>query len=142
MHRKKPGVDVILDILNQTLAANPTSSFVSSLLNQYLERGGLSKKQLEGLYHKSSKVTDISPAKIATLEAIILKKTVKERAPASQVQPLLLKNDENLGMLIKSILEKYPQHKRVLFFKTRFDNNELFSVAEAEELMRFYKLLL
>jgi hypothetical protein len=142
MQRKKPGVDIILDILTETLAANTTSTFVSSLLHQYQERGGLSKKQLEGLYHKASKVNGIAPAKMATLQAIILKKVVKERSPVSQVQTHLLKKDENSGKLIESILEKYPQHKRVLFFKAQFDSNEHLSVSETDELKRFYKLLL
>jgi hypothetical protein len=142
MYRKKLGVDIILDVLTETLTANTTSTFVSSLLHQYQLRGALSKKQLEGLYHKASKVNGIAPAKMATLQAIILKMVVKERAPVSQTQAPLLKKDENSGKLIESILEKYPQHKRVLFFKARFDNNELFSVSETEELKRFYKLLL
>jgi hypothetical protein len=47
MHRKKLGVDIILDVLNETLAANPTSTFTASLLHQYQQRGSLSKKQLE-----------------------------------------------------------------------------------------------
>jgi hypothetical protein len=73
MQRKKPGVDIILDVLNETLAVNTTSTFVTSLLYQYQERGGLSKKQLEGLYHKASKVVTNAPGKLATLQAIILK---------------------------------------------------------------------
>ena len=32
MQRKKPGVDIILDVLNETLAVNETSTFVKSLL--------------------------------------------------------------------------------------------------------------
>ena len=60
MKRKKLDVDIVLDILKETLAANPTSSFTASLLHQYQERGGLSKKQLEGLHHKASKVNTIN----------------------------------------------------------------------------------
>jgi hypothetical protein len=54
----------------------------------------------------------------------------------------LYSKDETTGKLIDAILEKYPQHKRVLFFKVKYDNNELLSSSEATELERFYKLLL
>ena len=59
MYRKKPDVDVVNDILLLVLESNPTSEFVQSLHYQYHERGGLSKKQLEGLYHKAVKVVTI-----------------------------------------------------------------------------------
>jgi hypothetical protein len=48
MQRLKPDVDIVLDILKAVLEAQPLSSFTQSLLHQYVERGGLSKKQLEG----------------------------------------------------------------------------------------------
>jgi len=141
MERKKPDVDVILDVLKETLAANPTSTFTASLLQQYHERGGLSKKQLEGLYHKASKVATITDGKLATLQAIILKKPTRYKSPLPQPTPLFVK-DEVLGHQINAILEKYPQHKRVLFFKANYDNNKPFSVTDTEELKRFYKLLI
>jgi hypothetical protein len=141
MERKKPDVDVILDVLKETLAANPTSTFTASLLQQYQERGGLSKKQLEGLYHKASKVNTITEGKLATLQAIILKKPTRYKSPLPQPTPAFTK-DEAMGKLITAILEKYPQHKRVLFFKANYDSNRPFAVTEAEELKRFYKLLI
>ncbi len=141
MQRKKPDVDIIMDVLKETLGANPTSSFTASLLHQYQERGGLSKKQLEGLFHKASKVETISPGKLATLQAIILKKPMKHKSPMPLPAPLFTK-DETVGKLITDILQKYPQHKRVVFFKARYDNDEPFSILETEELKRFYKLLI
>jgi hypothetical protein len=140
MHRKKLGVDIILDVLNETLAANPTSTFTASLLHQYQQRGSLSKKQLEGLHHKASKVSSITVGKLATLEAIILKKFNKHKSALPQPAPLFTK-DEAKGKLITAILQKYPQHKRVLFFKAKYDNNQPFAVVETEELKRFYKIL-
>ena len=119
IQKKKPGVDVILDVLNQTQAAYPESEFVKSLLFQYQERGGLSKKQLEGLHGKAVKVKTISEAKLATLQAIILKKHANHKSVLSAPTPLYTK-DETVGKMIDSILEKYPQHKRVLFYKTKF----------------------
>ena len=140
MQRKKPDVDVVMDILKETLAANPSSTFTASLLQQYQERGGLSKKQLEGLYHKASKVEGITEGRMATLQAIILKKPTRYKSPLPQPTPLFIK-DEKTGNQIAAILQKYPQHKRVLFFKANYDNNKPFSVADSEELQRFYKLL-
>jgi len=141
MQRKKPDVDIILDVLNQTLTANPTSTFTASLLQQYHERGSLSKKQLEGLHHKASKVDGISEGKLATLEAIILKKHTKHKSPLPQAMPVFVK-DEQTGELITAILEKYPQHKRVLFFKANYDSNKPLAITETEELKRFHKLLI
>ena len=141
IQKKKPGVDIILDVLKETQAAFPESEFVKSLLFQYQERGGLSKKQLEGLHGKALKVNAISEAKLATLEAIILKKHAKHTSALPAPTPLYTK-DENVGKMIDSILEKYPQHKRVLFYKTKFDNNETLSAVEKTELERFKKLLL
>ncbi len=54
MERKKPGVDVVKDLLEHALIAYPDSTFIKSLSFQYEERGGLSKKQLDGLYKKAA----------------------------------------------------------------------------------------
>jgi hypothetical protein len=59
MNRLKPDVDIVLDILKAVLEAQPLSSFTQSLLHQYQERGGLSKKQLQGLYGKAQKIKTI-----------------------------------------------------------------------------------
>ncbi|MBX2922048.1 MAG: hypothetical protein KF746_07640 [Chitinophagaceae bacterium] len=140
LQRKKPEVDVVLDILKAVAEARPDSSFIKSLLFQYQERGGLSKKQLEGLYHKSVKVNSIPESKLTTLEAIIKKKPTRYKSQAPAPTPLYTK-DEASGKLIESILSKYPQHKRVLFLKARYDNNETLSPAEISELQKFSKLL-
>ena len=140
MQRKKPDVDIILDVLKDTLAANPTSTFTASLLHQYQERGGLSKKQLEGLYHKASKVDTINEGRMATLQAIILKKHTKHKSPLPQATPAFVK-DETTGKLITSILEKYPQHKRVLFLQSKYRNNEPLTASELADLKNFSRLL-
>ncbi|MBX3253036.1 MAG: hypothetical protein KF862_02755 [Chitinophagaceae bacterium] len=140
LQRKKPEVDVVLDILKAVAEARPDSSFIKSLLFQYQERGGLSKKQLEGLYHKSVKVGSIPESKLTTLEAIIKKKPTRYKSQAPAPTPLYTK-DEASGKLIESILSKYPQHKRVLFLKAKYDNNETLSPAEISELQKFSKLL-
>jgi hypothetical protein len=43
--------------------------------------------------------------------------------------------------MITAILEKYPQHKRVLFLKAKYENNEFFSSTETADLEKFYRLL-
>ncbi|MBC7873608.1 MAG: hypothetical protein H7Y01_06420 [Ferruginibacter sp.] len=139
MHRLKPDVDIVLDILKAVTAAQPLSSFAQSLLHQYEERGGLSKKQLEGLHNKALKIKTIPPNKLVTLEAIILRKHSRHSSPLPAAAPLYEK-DEETGNMIKAILEKYPEHKRVLFFQLKYNNNELLSPAEKTELLKFSKL--
>jgi DNA repair protein RadC len=140
MQRLKPDVDIVLDILKAVLVAQPHSSFTQSLLNQYQERGGLSKKQLEGLYSKATKVKDIPLGKMATLEAIILRKHSKHKSELPAPAPLYVK-DEEAGKMINAILDKYPEHKRVLFLKSKYDNNEVLTAAEIADLQKFNKLL-
>ncbi|MEO6719977.1 MAG: hypothetical protein ABIN67_06405 [Ferruginibacter sp.] len=141
MHKIKPEVDIILSVLKETQTAYPASAFIKSLLFQYQERGGLSKKQLEGLHSKASDVKTIAPGKLATLEAIILKKPTryKSELPVAAAEP---GKDVRLQKIIDDILEKYPAHKRVLFFKMKFDNNEIIPAIEKAELERFHKLLI
>lgn len=140
MQRLKPDVDIVLDVLKAVLEAQPLSSFTQSLLRQYQERGGLSKKQLEGLYSKATKVKTVPSGKLATLEAIILRKHTKHKSELPATTPLYEK-DEETGKMIEAILAKYPQHKRVLFFKSKYDNNEIFLAGEKTELQKFSKLL-
>lgn len=140
MQRLKPGVDIVLDILVAVAAAQPGSAFAQSILKQYQERGGLSKKQLQGLYGKAKNNGNIPAAKLATLEAIILRKSEKNKSELPLPAPLYIKN-EAAGVLIESILAKYPHHKRVLFLKSKYDNNEVLSPSEVAELEKFNKLL-
>ena len=141
MQRKKPDVDVIKDVLNAALVAFPGSAFIQSLAHQYEERGGLSKKQLEGLYKKASGVKSIPVSKLATLEAEILKRPTRYKSTLPPPSPLYVK-DERIGKLINDVLKKFPEHKRVLFFKGKYDNNESLAVTEISELEKFHKLLL
>lgn len=134
-------MDILLDILNEMVKSHPESDFVKSLHQQYCNRGGLSKKQLEGLHSKAVKANAISQAKLATLEAIIKKKPTRERAAAT-IKAAVPVKDEAVGKKISAILEKFPQHKRLLFFKSKFDNNENISALEIAEIEKFGKLLL
>lgn len=141
MNRIKPDLDIILDVLKEALASYPTSAFIASLLYQYQERGSLSKKQLAGLHNKALNIKSISPGKLATLEAIMLRMPNRYKSPLPASAPLLTK-DTLLEKRIADILLKYPLHKRVLFIKSKFDNNEAISSFEKSEIERFHKLLI
>ena len=141
MNRIKPDLDIISDVLKETLLYYPTSKFIESLLFQYQERGSLSKKQLEGLHSKAANVKSIAPGKLATLEAIIRKKPTRYKSPVPAPSVPLTK-DPLLEKLLTDILEKYPQHKRVIFLKVKFDNDELISPLEKSEIERFHKILI
>ena len=140
MHNTKPGVDIVNDLLEECILAYPVSSFVISLYKQYQQRGSLSKKQLQGLHSKASKIKDISTGKLATLEAVIKKMPTRYKSETPQLKPMFEKDESN-GQVISEILTKYPHHKRVLFLKSKYDNNEL-STAEISELKKFKQLLL
>ena len=43
--------------------------------------------------------------------------------------------------MIDAILAKYPQHKRVLFLKNKYDNNEIITAIESDELKKFKQVL-
>lgn len=140
MEHRKAGVDIILDVLQITVRVFPHSPFAASLLQQYIDRGFLTKKQLEGLVHKASKVHDLPPGKLATLQAIIQKMPNRFRSEMPEAAPIYEKNIP-VRIVIAAILEKYPQHKRVLFFKAKYDTNTPLQPAEIAELEKFYKLL-
>lgn len=140
MRRIRPDVDIIMDLLEAVALARPADAFIKSLHVQYQERGGLSKKQLQGLYGKAARISGIPPGKLATLEAIILKKNTRERSDLPEITPLYQK-DEETGRRIAAILARFPAHKRVLFFSSRYENNQPLTPSEQAELLRFEKLL-
>ena len=140
LNNKKKEVDIVNDVLEECITAYPVSSFVISLYKQYMQRGSLSKKQLQGLYSKASKIENIQTGKLATLEAIIKKMPTRSKSELPENKPMFEK-DENTGKIITTILTKYPLHKRVLFLKSKYDNNDLLSATETDELKKFEKLL-
>ena len=78
---KKPGVDVVMDVLVLLNQSNPSSVFITSLLTLYRERGSLSRKQLQGLVSKGKKAGSVPEPKLSTIEAIILKMPVRDKTP-------------------------------------------------------------
>ena len=141
MNKPAPKTDIINELLEECLLHLPgTPSMIISLYQQYQKRGFLTKKQLQGLHAKASGVPAINPGKLATLEAIIKKMPNRFKSEIPKPSPLFEK-DEAAGVLIESILAKYPEHKRVLYLKSRYDNDEILTSAEMTELNRFHKLL-
>mgnify|MGYP000246920130 CR=1 FL=1 len=132
MIRKNPNVDVIKDVLQLSIAAYPASNFLKSMLFHYEERGGLSKKQLQDLHAKALKVTTIPVGKLATLEAVILKKPTRYKSPLPVAT----------GQFIDEILAKYPHHKMILFLKTKYETSEQLPSPETAEIERLHKLLI
>ena len=140
---KKPGVDVVLDVLILLNQSNPDSAFISSLLAQYRERGSLSRKQLQGLVSKGKKAGSVPESKLSTIEAIILKMPVREKTPPSvSVNIQEEKNDPLLEEQLKQILTVFPSHKRALYLKAKYDNGELISPTEKKELIQFEQIAL
>ncbi len=140
MQQNKPKLDIINMLLEDCIMAFPISSFVISIYQQYQRRGWLSKKQLQGLYDKASKINGVLPGRLAALESIIKKMPTRERSELPENAPMFVK-DEAAGKLIDEILTKYPQHKRVLFLKVKYDNNEALSLADVSELKKFWQHL-
>ena len=140
MLKKKESLDIVNEVLENCILAYPVSSFIISLYKQYQVRGSLSKKQLQGLYSKASLIKDIAPGKLATLEALINKMPTRFKSELPEPTPLFVK-EETAGKWIDAVLIKYPQHKRVLFLKAKYENNEVLSSAEMEDLKRFHQLI-
>jgi hypothetical protein len=137
---KKDRLDMVNEVLEECILAYPLSSFIISLYKQYQQRGSLSKKQLQGLYGKASKIESLPPGKLAAIEAIIKRMPTRYKSELPEPSPLFEK-DESTGLMIAEILERYPNHKRVIFLKTKFDNNEIFTPADLTDLKRFHALV-
>jgi hypothetical protein len=138
---KKPGIDIINEILEACILAYPVSSFIISLYKQYISRGWLTKKQLEGLFAKAKAIKELPPGKLAALEALINKMPTRYKSEKPENITPLYQKDEETGKMIDSILAKYPQHKRVLFLQSKYQNNEPLSTDEMNDLKRFVKSL-
>jgi hypothetical protein len=93
---------------------------------------------LQGLHAKATDAKTISPAKLATLEALINKMPTRYKSEVPDNKPLYEK-DEETGNMIEAILAKYPEHKRVLFLKSKYENNETLSSSDMADLKRFSK---
>jgi hypothetical protein len=136
MEKHASKIDIVNEVLEDCILAYPVSSFIISLYKQYLQRGSLSKKQLEGLLAKATKA-EIAAAKLATLEALIKRMPTRTKSEMPENTPLY-QRDEGAGDLIKAILARYPEHKRVLFLQSKWTNNEVLTSTDLADLKRFH----
>lgn len=136
----KDGPDIINMLLEDCILAFPLSSFIISIYQQYQQRGWLTKKQLEGLYEKASRINGLPPGRLAALEALIKKMPTRYKSSLPENKPLLEK-DIQLGKIIDAVLGKYPRHKRILYLQSKYNNHEL-SHSECDEIRKFGKKLL
>lgn len=139
--QKKPAVDVVLDVLQACLQRYPNSGFVQSLHQQYLERGFLTRKQLEGLHSKAQKANDLVPGKLATLEAIIKKLPNRHKSALPENTAPIYETNIPIKIVIAAILQKHPEHKQVLALKAKNEQHIPLSKQEINDLQRFYKML-
>ncbi len=142
MQRKKTdSIDSVNILLEECIMAFPLSSFVISLYKQYQTRGSLSKKQLQGLYDKASGIDGLAPGKLAAVEAIIKKMPSRFKSEKPPLAPLYEK-DEEVGKMIDFILKRLPDHKRIVFLKSKYDLNDPLSTTELSDLKKIYELVM
>ncbi len=138
--KKKPEVDVIKDVLEAVLIASPRSEFVKSLYYQYQERGGLSKKQLQGLLYKCAKVKNIPEAKLATIEAIIRRKPMKTKSSLPDNTPVYV-DDSAQQEKISYILQYLPEHKAVRVMQHKHTKHIPLTTQEIQDLDKILALV-
>ena len=85
-------------------------------------------------------IRDIAVIWLGTLEAIILKMPTRYKSTEEIAPSPIYQKDEEAGKQIAAILAKFPQHKRVLFLRSKYENNETLSKEEVTELKKFSKL--
>ena len=91
------------------------------------------------MYEKASGIKDLAPGKLAAVEAIIKRMPTRFKSAIPENKPLYEK-DETAGEMISFILSKNPSHKRALFLKSKFDNNETLTASELSELKKFMQV--
>ena len=140
MKTEQKKFDFINKLLEDCVLAYPVSSFIIGIYQQYQRRGWLTKRQLQGLYDKAAMINGMPPERLASLEALIKKMPDRFKSDLPEAKPLYEK-DESIGEMISAILSKYPQHKRVLFLQSKYNNNEPLTSAETAEIARFKTVL-
>ena len=141
MEKKKDSIDFVEKILTTCYNNNKNDLFVMSLMNQYEDRGFLTKGQLQGLFYKAEKVEDLQPGLLATLQATLSKLPTKIKSEKPEIITEV-KRDVETENKLKNILDKFPQHKAIIGLQNNFNKFDKLSSTEKMELDRFYKLLI
>jgi hypothetical protein len=138
--KKKDGPDIIDKILEACYQHNKDALFTMSLMHQYEDRGWLTKKQLQGLHNKASRVKDLPVGLLASLEAIILKMPERDKSPITKIVTESTVNP-NITIWLQAILAKYPQHKTVLALQLKFEKEKDLSGSDIATLEKLVKAL-
>ncbi len=140
MNKKKDGPDIIDKILASCYNHNKDALFTMSLMHQYESRGWLTKKQLQGLHNKASKISDLPTGLLATLEATINKMPNRDKTPinASNKTP---KTNTSVIHWIETILLKYPQHKTVIALQAKLKKEKELSAADSATIEKIFKAI-
>lgn len=141
MVQKKQGIDIINKVLEACYAVDKDSLFLMSFMHQYEDRGFLTKKQLQGLHSLASKLHEINPGWLATIEATISKLPNRDKSPITK-KYVSVSEDKNTAQQLLDILSRYPQHKAVLLLQSKFKKEHSLNAAETASLQKFYKLLM
>ena len=135
-------IDIIQEMLRLLMAEYPHQPFFDGLYQQYINIGGLSKKQLEGLRAKAAKSGLFTDSKLATLDAIIKKKPTRYRSDKISKAPEFKPDLTDSKMLLNLLLEKYPHHKMAQYLMNKINSNQILTEFEIKEVKRLAGLLL
>jgi hypothetical protein len=140
MNKKKQGPDIIDKLLEACYNHNKDALFTMSLMHQYEARGWLTKKQLQGLHNKASKIKDLPIGLLATLEATINKMPNRDKTPIDTINPSA-KTNPNVLHWMENILLKYPQHKTVLALKAKLNKEKELSATDSATIEKIFKAM-
>jgi hypothetical protein len=140
MIKKNQGPDIIEKILEACYNHNKDALFTMSLMHQYEARGWLTKKQLQGLHNKASKIKELPTGLLATLEATINKMPNRDKTPIDTINTSA-KTNPNVVHWIESILLKYPQHKTVLALKAKLNKEKELSATDSATIEKIFKAM-
>ncbi len=133
-------VDILLKILENMKALYPEQKFLQAQYLFYCEKGGLGKKQMESLLEKCRETPNFPSNHIATLEAMLLKKTTKDRSKPT-LTAVQAPNYDILQKAVNDILAKFPEHKMILLIAGKLKVNANISQQEENEVYRLQKVL-
>ena len=91
------------------------------------------------MYDKASGIDGLAPGKLAAVEAIIKRMPTRYKSAIPENKPLY-ETDEASKTAIEFILSKNPSHKRVLFLRSKVENNEPLTPPELNELKKFMQV--
>jgi len=141
MQIKKGNIDFVDKVLNCCYEHFRQQDLtLLSLMNQYEDRGFLTKGQLQALYYKAEKVPNLPAGLLATLESTISKLPTRNK----KQETITLKEqkvDTESQEMLDAILAKFPQHKAIIGLFNNFNKHEKLTTTEKLELQKIYKLM-